>query len=161
MSLIPSESANFPDLIGQHHGYRHPNAQRRSPRRAQRQAAAPPELLKTREATVETPKPETAVRTPSVPSKAPEPTAIEPRNDPVESSRLLRMALRVPPQRSVAQMRAKIETQEETPTGPQAAMRPRTPTRGLVVAHATSALIVGEDQAKSAPPPRLPRFHWN
>jgi hypothetical protein len=38
-SLIPAESASFPDLVGHDHGFRHPKARRSSLRRAQRKAA--------------------------------------------------------------------------------------------------------------------------
>jgi hypothetical protein len=39
MSLIPSESASFPDLVGHDHGFRHPKARRATLRRTQRKAA--------------------------------------------------------------------------------------------------------------------------
>jgi len=40
MSLIPSESASFPDLVGQRHGYLPPNVRHRS-RRAHKEATRP------------------------------------------------------------------------------------------------------------------------
>ena len=40
MSLIPSESASFPDLVGQHHGYLPPNVRHRS-RRSHKEATRP------------------------------------------------------------------------------------------------------------------------
>jgi hypothetical protein len=39
MSLIPSESASFPDLVGHPHGFRHPKARRPSLKRTQKKAA--------------------------------------------------------------------------------------------------------------------------
>src|SRR5437763_509714 len=41
MSLIPSESASFPDLVGHEHGFRHPKARRASLRRKQRKVVPP------------------------------------------------------------------------------------------------------------------------
>jgi hypothetical protein len=191
MSLIPSESASFPDLVGQHHGYLPPN-RRPSPRRRQQQLTAQPTappLRKPAEAdgsvvrsevdlaplevltpladeggsreeaplsnqTVEQP-----VIAPSVPAGAEALERLEPferlerlestnnkpakgeareRHDPpkdapADTSRSPRVALPIPPQRSPAQMRAKIQAQDVA--APTPARRPRTPVRGLAIAH--------------------------
>jgi len=131
MSLIPSESASFPDLVGQRHGYLPPNARRPSSRRNQKEAAVtsisagPEENRPVRESQNE-------LGRPSV-SNEPAGSVAAPKNSPPETSRLLRPALPIPPQRSVAQMRAKIQAPEVA--SPPPGTRPRTPVRGLAIAH--------------------------
>jgi len=131
MSLIPSESASFPDLVGQRHGYLPPNARRPSLRRNQKEAAVastsagPEENRPVRES-------QTELGRPSVSNEPAEPVAT-PKNSPPENSRLLRPALPIPPQRSVSQMRAKIQAPEVV--SPPPGTRPRTPVRGLAIAH--------------------------
>jgi hypothetical protein len=196
MSLIPSESASFPDLVGQVHGYRHPNARRPSLRqKATRSPSSPPqptnadndrvvlepvaplvcpEPLENPEdnrgaleipAPPNSPPPSTnpandsvvlepltpldspesaenpednraAVQSENEPrrtadSNPPEEQTIAPEKGPPEQLQLFRTALPTLPQRSVAQMRSKIEPQETAP--PVRAKRPRTPVRGLTI----------------------------
>ena len=245
MSLIPSESAAFPDLVGQHHGYLPPNVRRPSWRRRQQQQpashATPPALPKSAEVNGAAKSPEAEQLVPLevvtplsdqvgpreaapvhndiveqlepltpledweaapahnepveqvvIPNSAPaaaetleplEPLehpdgapvhnetveqvvlpasapaaaeALEPlepladtnsrpaeceaceQGDPHKStlpdtSRSPRVAMPIPPQRSSAQMRSKIQDQEVT--APTRAKRPRTPARGLAIAH--------------------------
>jgi hypothetical protein len=245
MSLVPSESASFPDLVGQVHGYRHPNARRPSLRRkatrlpssqpspnnpeneleslgpaessgtpegpkddceevktfaspspppppenteadrveleslAPFESSEPPESLEDNRGVFEIPappsfppppenaQPDRVDLEPLPPLDSPEPrenpddnrgaieTAIPPAAPPpkpgmnraegafqlelplpfisrnVENSYLVRAPLPVPRQRSVAQMRSKIQPQEAAPSVP--ANRPRTPVRGLTI----------------------------
>src|SRR5438876_2747779 len=185
MSLIPSESASFPDLVGQRHGYLPPNVRHRS-RRSHKEATRPshPTLSNSLEENRAVAQSETEIGQPGV-SIEPldridtlkEPAAHEPRveqfelptNAPAELEPLeevvaltnapadaesperlklpktkvsepsysIRAALPIPPQRSSAQMRSKIQTQEIAAPAPTSipATRPRTPVRGLAIAH--------------------------
>lgn len=159
MSLIPSESGHFPDLIGQHHGY-HPKAHR--PPLKRRQSAAPakpvsPTLPKNAEDSGDT-KSQNGVSSKAGPDKSAEPVELFQKNAPADSSIPPRRTLPISPPRSVAQMRAKIETQETVVPHP-ASTRPRTPPRGLAVAHLPP--VVPEKPVKLAssrlPLPSLPR----
>jgi hypothetical protein len=153
MSLIPSESAHFPDLIGQHHGYRNPNAHRPFLKRSQNEAPARPQspaAPKKLEDNGDALKPQNGVRATSGTSKAAEPVELVPQNAPAETSRPLRPALPIPPQRSVALMRSKIQTQEVAT--PRPATRPRTPIRGLVLAHPTPVIREKPPSLPSLPP---------
>jgi hypothetical protein len=223
MSLIPSESASFPDLVGQQHGYLPPNLRRPSARRRQQPTAdpiapppakcakangaalhsetemAPLEALTPLEnqvgpredapvcnqtieqVVISASAPETlelieplevltlvedqvrpgedapvcnqTVEQLLLPISAPAGAeALEPldstNNKPVEgearerlnpskdapadTSRSPRVALPIPPQRSPAQMRAKIQAQDVA--APTPTRRPRTPVRGLAIA---------------------------
>lgn len=224
MSLIPSESASFPDLVGQQHGYLPPNLRRPSSRRRQQQTTADsitPALPQSAETNGAPPRSEIEIfpledqvrpredapvcnqtmeqvvisaSAPealepleslevltlvedqvgsrkgahvcdqtveqlllpiSAPARAEAPEPLEPRdgtnNRPVEgearerrnpskdapadTSRSPRVALPIPPQRSPAQMRAKIQAQDVA--APTPAIRGRTPVRGLAMAHPT------------------------
>jgi hypothetical protein len=141
MSLIPSESGHFPDLIGQHHGYR-PKARRPPLKRVQSAAPARPASPappKKPEDKGDTVKSQNDVSPKASPNKSAEPVEFLRKNAPAEKSISPRTGLPIPPQRSVAQMRAKIQTQE-TVTPRRVATRPRTPPRGLAVAHLTPAV---------------------
>jgi hypothetical protein len=141
MSLIPSESANFPDLIGQRHGYRNPNARRPYLKRKQTQAPpipASPAVSKKSEENKERLRPKAGVIPTAGPSKTAEQLELVPQNPPAETSRPPSSALPIPPQRSIAKMRSKIQPQEIATPSP--ATRPRTPIRGLVVAHPTPVI---------------------
>jgi hypothetical protein len=149
MSLIPSESAHFPDLIGQRHGYRNPNARRPSLRRSQREAPATPAspaVPKRPEDNKDRLKPQDGVIPTAGASNTAEQLELVLQNAPAETARPSHTPLPVLPQRSVALMRSKIETQEvakiqtEEVAKPRPATRPRTPIRGLVVAHPTPVI---------------------
>jgi hypothetical protein len=181
MSLMPSESASFPDLVGWHHGYLPPHLGRPCRRRQQKQLTTQllspvratsadenratvqsdngcdrsPVLTGLRERVEleqDTP-PDRAVSElviPTIGSAAAEalrpleaatgtPAAGESRERPggektigADYSRPPRVALPVLPQRSPTEMRAKIQAQvaRTEPT-----MRPRTPARGMTIAH--------------------------
>jgi hypothetical protein len=176
MSLIPSESAHFPDLIGQHHGYRNPNARRPSLKRKQTEAAPSPAstaVPKRPEEDGDGLKSQNEVSpTAGPPSKTVEQLELVPQNAPAErdsrheqkgnipvdvtadvtqTSRPLSSALPIPPQRSIALMRSKVQPQEIATPRPTA--RPRTPTRGLVVAHPTP-VIRGKPPSQPSLAPR-------
>jgi hypothetical protein len=132
MSLIPSESASFPDLVGQVHGYRHPNARRSSMRRASPPTRViSPTLATNHEGNPAAPKPRDEVR-PAVDSSQLTEQIVTPKKAPAQVlAQPIRPPLPTLPQRSVAQMRSKIEPQETAPSVP--AKRPRTPVRGLTI----------------------------
>jgi hypothetical protein len=142
MSLIPSESAHFPDLIGQRHGYRNPNARRPSLKRSQSKAPASPAspaVPKRPEEDGDGLKSQHEVSpTAGPPSETAEQLELVPQNAPTETVRPPHTPLPIPPRRSVALMRSKIQTQEVAT--PRPATRPRTPIRGLVVAHPTPVI---------------------
>jgi hypothetical protein len=141
MSLIPSESAHFPDLIGQRHGYRNPNARRPSLKRKQTEALpspASPAVSKKPEDNKDRLKPQDGVIPTVGARKTAEQVELFPPNALAETSRPLSSAVPVPPQRSIAKMRSKIQPQEIVTASP--ATRPRTPIRGLVVAHPTPVI---------------------
>jgi len=175
MSLIPSESAHFPDLVGQHHGYRNPNARRPSLKRKQTQTpptSASPGVSKEPEENKDRLEPPHEVIPTAGPSKTAEQLELVPQNAPAEhdsrheqkgniqvgvtadvtqTSRPLSSALPIPPQRSIALMRSKVQPQEIATPRPMA--RPRTPTRGLVVAHPTP-VIRGKPPSQPSLAPR-------
>jgi hypothetical protein len=175
MSLIPSESAHFPDLIGQRHGYRNPNARRPSLKRKQTEAPpspASPAISEKPEENKDRLKPPHGVTPTEGPSKTAEQLELVPQNAPAEhdsrheqkgnipvgvtadvtqTSRPLSSALPIPPQRSIALMRSKVQPQEIATPRPTA--RPRTPTRGLVVAHPTP-VIRGKPPSQPSLAPR-------
>jgi hypothetical protein len=134
MSLIPSESASFPDLIGHVHGYRHPNASRPSVKRGPPPAPArisSPSLATNPEGNPATPNVRDEVRR-ADDSSQPAEQIIAGEKASVQTSPLVRAALPILPQRTVAQMRSKIQPQETPPPVP--ANRPRSPVRGLTIA---------------------------
>ncbi len=154
MSLIPSESAHFPDLIGQRHGYRNPNARRPSLKRKQTQPApipAPSAVSKEPEENKDRLKPPHAVTPTEGPSNTAEQLELVPQNAPAETSPPPNSALPIPPQRSIALMRSKVQPQESAT--PRPAARPRTPSRGLVVAHPTP-VIRGKPASQPSLAPR-------
>lgn len=141
MSLIPSESAHFPDLIGQRHGYRNPNARRPSLKRKQTEvpsSPASPAVSKKPEENKDRLKPQDGLIPTAGASKTAEQAELFPQNALAELSGPLSSAVPIPPQRSIAKMRSKIQPQEIVTPGP--ATRPRTPIRGLVVAHPTPVI---------------------
>jgi hypothetical protein len=149
MSLIPSESAHFPDLIGQRHGYRNPNARRPSLKRSQSKAPASPAspvVPKRPEEDEDNLKPQDAVSLTAGTSETAEPVELVPQNPPAETAHPPQTPLPIPPQRSIALTRSKIQMQEVTKIQPEEvakprpATRPRTPIRGLVVAHPTPVI---------------------
>jgi hypothetical protein len=151
MSLIPSESAHFPDLIGQRHGYRNPNARRPSLKRSQSKAPASPAspaVPEKPEDNGDTLKPQDGVSSTSGASKTAEPVESVPQNAPAETARPPHTSLPIPAQRSLALMRSKVQAQEIAT--PRPATRPRTPIRGLVVAHPTPVI-----RQKPPSPPSL------
>jgi hypothetical protein len=153
MSLIPSESGHFPDLIGQHHGYR-PKARRPPLKRVQSAAPArpaSPALPKKPENKGDTVKSQNDVGSKASPKKSADPVELLGKSAP-ENSISPRRALPIPPQRSVAQMRAKIQTQE-TVTPRRPTTRPRTPPRGLAVTHSTPAVREKPNELPSLPLP--------
>jgi hypothetical protein len=155
MSLIPSESAHFPDLIGQHHGYRNPNARRPPLKRSQSKAPASPAsppVPKKPEDNGDTLKPQDGVSSTSGATKTVEPVELVPQNAPAETARPPHTPRPIPPQRSIALTRSKIQTQEVAT--PRPATRPRTPIRGLVVAHPTPVI-----REKPPSPPSLTRAY--
>jgi hypothetical protein len=91
-------------------------------------------------------KPQDGVIPTAGPTNTAEQLELVPPNAPTETSRPLSSALPTPPQRSLALMRSKIQTQEvakiqtEEVAKPRPATRPRTPIRGLVVAHPTPVI---------------------
>jgi hypothetical protein len=182
MSLMPSESASFPDLVGQHHGYLPLHLSRPSWRQHQKRSTA--QLLAPVPAT-SADENRDALRSANGTGQSPVSTAstqhVEREQDtphnrvvrqlvipttrsaadedlrPLEaatgtlaggesrarpggekttgadSSRSPRVALPVPRQRSPTEMRAKI--QAEDVARPRPTMRPRTPARGMTIAH--------------------------
>jgi hypothetical protein len=149
VSLIPSESSHFPDLIGQRHGYRNPNARRPSLKRSQREAPAPPAspaISKKPDENKDRLKPQEGIIPTDGASNTAEQLELVPQNPPAETVGPSHTPLPILPQRSVALTRSKIQTQEvakiqtEEVAKPRPATRPRTPIRGLVVAHPTPVI---------------------
>jgi hypothetical protein len=180
MSLIPSESGSFPDLVGWHHGYLPPHGGQLSRRRQKQSTAqlfAPPLATSAEqnraalrsdndrgwlpvstapkhlvECEQDTPH-NLIVRQLVIPA-SPSPAAgdlsaleaatgtlaeSESNKRPGEKatgadySRSPRITLPVLPQRSPTEMRAKIQAQDVA--RPRPTMRPRTPARGMTIAH--------------------------
>jgi hypothetical protein len=169
---MPSESASFPDLVGQHHGYLPLHLGRPSSRQHQKRStaqllapvpvtsadenrAAPRSANRTVQSPVSTAPTQhvereedtlrnRAVRQVVIPTSPSAATSTLTRGESrarlggetttgADNSRSPRVALPIPPQRSPTEMRAKIQAQDVA--RPRPTMRPRTPARGLTIAH--------------------------
>jgi len=185
MSLMPSESASFPDLVGWHHGYLPPHLGRGCRRQQQKRSTAqllapvpatsaeqnraalrsdngcgrsPVSTTSTqhvereedtlrnravRQVVIPTSWSATAEALGSLEATTGTPVGGESRERPrgekatgADYSRSPRVALPVLPQRSPTEMRAKIQAQDVA--RPRPTMRPRTPARGMTIAHQLS-----------------------